>query len=158
MSSDPTMNRLLQLLGEIDQRLGAFDEETKRARAEIVRQRESVQETIGLISGDHQVSIAPGLPEVDFSGAKNALERLQRIASAGDGTVNTTSAANQMIIAGASSAKKSNLVSTLYSAMSESPEWEKVAPGTFRYIGNGEERRNGQAQFDALPRREEGID
>ena len=71
--------------------------------------------------------------DIDFTGARNLPERLERIACNNNGWINITKAAELLIEVKQSGSKKKNLRSMVYRVLAEnSDEWEKTAPGTFR--------------------------
>ena len=63
------------------------------------------------------------------------LSRLRRIADLVGGAVNLTQAANAMVKLGVSKGSKGNLMIYLHDQTTKSGAWEKVSPGTFRYVG-----------------------
>ena len=79
----------------------------------------------------------PTASDIDFTGARNVVERLVRIADRSGGVINITKSAEIIIAAGLSRQRKENLRSSIYREVQGHPDWEKVSPGMFRH-------RNGQ--------------
>ena len=72
------------------------------------------------------LSRLPGLP--------NMYERLKCLAEMNDGIINVTKSVEALISSGASNAKKNNLRPNVYNMLKDDPDWERIEPGTFKYL------------------------
>lgn len=71
--------------------------------------------------------------------AKTHTDRLALLAMMNDNrTVNATEAAHLFIALSLTKAKKRHMVANAFQIMDESDQWEKVSPGTFKYLGKPE--------------------
>lgn len=113
-------------------------EELKQSYDAARKHAEAVGLTLALLEQKERDLETPDLTaaDVDFKGAKTLTERLARIAERNGGVMNTTQASILIMEAGFSkSKKKEHIRSTIYKTILEHPEtWEKVSPGTFRYL------------------------
>ena len=73
--------------------------------------------------------------EVDYSGTDRQDERIIRVAEATtDGIVNTTHVAEILIRDGKSTSRKDYLRGTVQNRLSKRSDFEKIAPGTYRFL------------------------
>lgn len=128
-----------QELTALKEKLGRNVDALKEQFDNALADYQSVVRTIQLL--DSQSADVPQLPspmpsasEIDFTGARNLEERLERIAIHGNGHINITKAAECLIEAKQSNSKKNNLRSMILRTVTQYPErWPKVAPGTFEW-------------------------
>ena len=100
-----------------------------------IRQANALKETIVLLLGQQETQgEGKTIRPQDFSSARNLAERLTIVAEAWGGVVNTTKAADALLEAGVSEARRRNLVVSVHRELHWSSEWEKVGPGTYRWI------------------------
>ena len=114
--------------------LEAEAESAKCLYEERLRECQQLSGTIAILERQ-EPKIKEALPTVgtiDFEGATNMVQRAERIAAHTDGVINATKAAELIIAAGVSKAKKRSLTSSLYKALIHSDDWERIAPGTFK--------------------------
>jgi hypothetical protein len=146
------MSSAIQDLMDLKAKLGAdvdaLKEQYVKAKADydaIVRSIELLESQVSEYLVPREIPIA--VADIDFAGAENLSARLERIAGGCNGLINITKAAEVLIQAEQSRAKKSNLRSSIYRKLNEDIErWIKVAPGTFKL--NNDEDSESPSIFD----------
>ena len=90
-----------------------------------------------------------GATVADIMDCKTQPECLYVIARMNGGLLDVNGAADLIIAAGKSRGMRSTVISTAHHFMSESPDWQKVAPSKFRLIFGEETPVNGETAVEA---------
>lgn len=129
---------LLDLLAKQEAKKAEIEATIQREIAEIDEKIAAIQTTLRLYDEYNENLSAAYASPISISklraNANTQKEALEYIAMQSNGVVHYGDAKNLLISAGMAKGKGRNIASHLYRMMQQSDEWEKVAPGRFRYL------------------------
>ena len=141
MATD-TITELQQVKVNVEAELETAKRDLEAAQSrydEMQEQHQGLNSTIALLAKlargrEAAASTTEPVVNTDFTGARNMIQRLERIGDQTGGVIRLTQAAEILIEAGVTKAKKRTLVSSVYKALDRSDTWEKVKPGLFHRV------------------------
>ncbi len=136
-TSDMVKNKLLDLVSQLRSQKMALHKQLELIDGDLG----ALERTLNLLYGNELPNKTDDTTQLKFiddvnsiSNARNQMEAIKIIACQNNWMVNATKVSDILIRAGKAKGKRRNLVATIYSMLSNSDEWEKVSPGTFRLV------------------------
>jgi hypothetical protein len=130
---------LLNMLTEQRQKRAQIESVIQREIQEVNRKIEALETTLRLYEENHQEEteskqVQTVSPANVAAHAKKIGPALEYIARHQDGVVQYARAAETLRAAGIGRGKLSNLKGHVYRIMQQNDDWEKISPGTFRFL------------------------
>ena len=107
--------------------------------ADLERKIAACEEALRLYDESPSVSASANADIAIIEGCRTQREALRAIAAHNDGILRAREAAQIIHDAGMARGKLTSAVSTVHNLLNSGEEWERVAPGTFRYLAETED-------------------
>ena len=135
MTASNTTDQMREVLSGIQANLESISSEIDSAKcryAKTLADYQSLERAVEIMEGIETRAEDATVPnDVDFSGARNLLERLQRIAERTGGIIIVRDVVDLLIRAGQSKAKRRSLESNIYKIIKENGSFSYIGPGRF---------------------------
>lgn len=120
---------------------------------------QSARQTLAMLAEDvdSEAVALSGVSVRDLAGCRTQQEGLRKIAELTDGVIRVNDVADLLIAAGLASGLPSSAVSSAHRVMTNSPDWEWVAPGVFRLNSVVPRSGTNRASSSPSPRRRAAL-